>query len=130
MTDKAGGSVACYYCGNSLSAAVPGRLDECTNCGRYVHVCRMCLYYDRTETSKQCSEDDAEEVRDKQAANFCDYFKLTTNAFDAGDIRADAVARSELTALFGDAESGQSADQAQPSDESRLLQDADALFRK
>ena len=126
MNDDAPEVYQCYYCGESV-AAPPGRLDECAGCGRYLHVCRMCSWYDPAETSKQCREDDAEEVRDKQAANFCDYFRLAADAFDPGQKRANDAAGSALAALFGD----ETADQTDhPTDESRLIEDAEALFRK
>ncbi|MGD2167018.1 MAG: hypothetical protein PVF63_02860 [Gammaproteobacteria bacterium] len=128
MSDETGSSVACYYCGSSLAAAMPGRLEECANCGKYIHVCRMCACYDPRETSKQCREDDAEEVRDKQAANFCDYFRLAGNAFDAAGIRADTAARSQLADLFDDTEVGERP--ARPSEDNQLMQDAEALFKK
>jgi hypothetical protein len=88
----------------------------------------MCSWYDPRETSKQCTEDDAEAVRDKQAANFCDYFKLSASAFDPLEQRADNAARSQLAELFGETSTTQSSDT--PSEESRLIQDAEALFRK
>ena len=130
MTKQSGGSVACYYCGSSLSAEPPGRLDECADCGKYIHVCRMCTHYDPKETSKQCREDDAEEVRDKQASNFCDYFRLAVGAFEGSAIQADTAARAELASLFGDSDSDGQGQQDPMKDESGLLQDADALFRK
>lgn len=130
MTDEAGRLVPCYFCGSNLSAAPPGRLDECANCGRYVHVCRMCRSYDPTETSKQCREDDAEAVQDKQAANFCDYFRLRADAFDPAAIKADAAARSRLANLFGEPASDRPTQNEPSPPESELLKDAEALFRK
>lgn len=88
----------------------------------------MCTYYDENETSKQCAEDDAEEVRDKQAANFCDYFKLASGTFDAAGIRAHTAAEAELADLFGDSSSDQTADPS--TSKTRLTQDAEALFKK
>ena len=72
MTD-----VVCWRCGTGLEQlSLPlSRLDECPECVVHLHVCRMCKNFDPAIT-KSCSEDDAEEVRDKQAANFCDYFKV------------------------------------------------------
>lgn len=128
MSDEADALFRCYYCGDGIEATAPGRLDQCTNCGRYLHVCRMCTSYDPRETSKQCREDDAEEVRDKQAANFCDYFILRAGAYDAAEIQAHTQAQSELAGLFGDTVAEQPAEQSP--DESRLIQDAEALFRK
>lgn len=131
MRDAASETVACYYCGARLDTAAPGRLDQCSGCGRYVHVCRMCAFYDPNETSKQCAEDDAEEVRDKQGANFCDYFRLATEAFDAAQIRADAAARNQLEQLFGDTQpAADPLTKEGPSEEARMREDAEALFRK
>lgn len=88
----------------------------------------MCAHYDPAETSKQCTEDDAEKVQDKQAANFCDYFALSDQAFDAGDISADRSARTALAALFGDEDTQQPRSSSEQTD--RLKNDAEALFRK
>ena len=88
----------------------------------------MCRHYDPSETSKQCSEDDAEKVQDKQAANFCDYFALGASTFDAAAFDADAKARAQLSDLFGDGKSTHGNDRAGEADE--LLKDAEALFKK
>ena len=128
MSNRASDDVACYYCGHSISAARPGRLDVCPECGKYLHVCRMCAHYDPAETSKQCTEDDAEKVQDKQAANFCEYFTFSDRTFNAGEITAHAKARSELSALFGDDVSA-GADR-RPVEPDEALKDAEALFRK
>ena len=93
----------CWRCGSSLAKlSLPlSRLDECPECSVHLHVCRLCEFYDPAVT-KACREDDAEEVRDKQAANFCDYFRPTGNAFDANLAGADDAARRQLDSLFGD----------------------------
>ena len=98
----------CWRCGASLGGlSLPlSRLDECPECVVYLHVCRLCQFYDPAVT-KACKEDDAEEVRDKQAANFCDYFKPATDAFDASLSDGDQAARQQLDSLFGrDADAG------------------------
>lgn len=96
-------TLQCYRCGGSLAAlSLPlGRLDECPACTVQLHVCRMCRFYDPAVT-KQCREDDAEEVREKARANFCDYFKPSTGAHDPNFVAADTKARSELDSLFGE----------------------------
>jgi hypothetical protein len=43
----------------------------------------------------------AEEVKDKQRANFCDYFRPIEAAWRPGDRSAADKARAELEALFG-----------------------------
>ena len=96
-------ALQCYRCGTSLAGlSLPlGRLDECPECTVQLHVCRMCRFYDPAVT-KQCREDDAEEVREKSRANFCDYFTPSADAHDPSFVTADTKARSELDSLFGD----------------------------
>lgn len=96
----------CYRCGTSLdSLSLPfGRLDECPSCSVYLHCCRMCVFYD-PDVAEQCTEDDAEAVKDKTNTNFCDYFKPAGGRFDAAGHSAEQRAKSELDALFGGAES-------------------------
>ena len=45
-------------------------------------------------------EEDAIEVRDKKAANFCDYFKPSARAYDSAEQTAEQAARSQLDSLF------------------------------
>lgn len=73
----------CYRCGASLASLTPpiSRHDECPACTVYLHVCRMCSFFD-PNVPKQCREDDAEEVSDKEKLNFCEWFKPSATAFD------------------------------------------------
>jgi hypothetical protein len=91
----------CWRCGESLAKlSLPlARLDECPKCRVHVHVCRMCQRY-AAQKPKGCSEDDAIEVRDKKAANFCDYFKPNPRAFNPAEQQAADKARSTLDDLF------------------------------
>ena len=91
----------CYRCGESLAElSLPlTRLDECPKCHVQLHVCRMCERY-APQRPKGCSEDDAIEVRDKKAANFCDYFKPSPRAFNPAEQQAEDAARSTLDSLF------------------------------
>lgn len=117
----------CYHCGDSLGhLSLPiGRLDQCQTCGRYVHACRMCTFYDSAETSKQCTEDDAEKVHDKINANFCDYFQPSETAFSGTGRDVELKARVELDALFGDSTKEATKEKEHASD---ALKDAKALF--
>ena len=96
-----GHGLTCWKCGGSLEAlTLPlRRLEECKACRSELHVCRMCVYY-APRKPKGCSEDDAIEVRDKKAANFCDYFKPSSRAYNPAEQEAEAAARSALDALF------------------------------
>lgn len=107
-------NLLCWKCGAAL-APLPlplSRLAECPACRAYQHICRMCLSFDRN-ASKQCREQDAEEVKEKERPNFCDYFKPNAKAYKGGDAKIEA-AKSKLDALFGeaDAEKPDSADVA------------------
>lgn len=96
----------CWKCGASLEhLSLPlRRQDECRECGAELHVCKLCEWYS-ISVAKHCREPIAEEVRDKERANFCDYFKPKQDVYsDAGRVAADK-ARSELDALFGGTES-------------------------
>ncbi len=95
-------NISCYRCGASLEKlSLPlSRRDECPSCTVSVHVCRMCINFDRNAV-KQCLEDDAEEVIDKEKVNFCEWFKASTDAFDPARAQKETRARSELDSLFG-----------------------------
>ena len=94
--------IACYRCGESLAEmSLPlSRQDECPHCQVYLHVCRMCRYYDRN-VPRQCLEDDADDVVEKERLNFCDYFAPAENAFDPAEKAAAAEAKQALDSLFG-----------------------------
>ena len=119
----------CYRCGQSLAAlSLPlARLDECPNCIAHLHACRMCKHY-APRAPSGCSEDDAHEVRDKAAANFCDYFKPSASAFDPAEAAATARARAALEGLFGDRDSDRPASAADATD--AALTSAEALFKR
>jgi hypothetical protein len=118
-----GHSLVCWKCGASLAAlTLPlRRLEVCPACNAELHVCRMCVEYD-TSKAKHCREPTAEEVRDKEHANFCDFYKPRPGAFLPADTAALEKSRAGLDALFGGAKPG-----ASPGDESRA--NLDELFK-
>ena len=76
--------------------------EQCPSCSADLHVCKMCAFYD-PRVARQCREDGADDVTDKERPNFCDWFKPSEAAFDpARKSEADA-AKTALNALFGDA---------------------------
>ena len=115
--------LACYRCGENLaSLSLPlSRRDLCPACSTELHVCRMCGHYD-PQAVDQCREDDAERVRDKETANFCDWFVPVGGRFDVQGRGAADRASAELSALFGDAETPDAEDNP-------LIDDAEKLFR-
>ena len=94
--------LACYRCGESLAAlSLPLSMrDQCPECSADIHVCKMCRYFDPRVT-RQCREDGAEDVTDKERPNFCDWFKPSEKAFDASRKSEADAAKSALDALFG-----------------------------
>jgi hypothetical protein len=94
--------LVCWKCGNSLAdLSLPlSRLDECKQCTAELHVCKLCEFYS-TAVAKHCRETIAEEVKDKERANFCDYFKPRPDAYSTVKQDAAAKAKSDLDALFG-----------------------------
>ena len=96
-------NLVCHRCGASLAAlSLPlSRRDQCPDCSADLHVCKMCVHFDK-HVPRQCREDGAEDVKDKDRPNFCDWFKPSDGAFDA-KANADAQAAEDaLAALFGD----------------------------
>ena len=92
----------CYRCGESLAAlSLPlSRRDQCPACNADIHVCKMCKYFDPRVT-RQCREDGAEDVTEKERPNFCDWFVPNPDAFDPDRKSESDAALSALDALFG-----------------------------
>lgn len=113
----------CHRCGASLAVlSLPlSRRDECPVCAASLYVCRMCRFFDPA-VPKQCREDDAEEVSDKDKVNFCEWFVPSPDAFDPERARKATQAQSQLASLFGAEETDMPAGDP-------LLRDAEDLFK-
>ncbi|HNP35621.1 MAG TPA: hypothetical protein PKK10_07200 [Woeseiaceae bacterium] len=98
-------SFVCYRCGASLAAlSLPfSRQDECPSCEVHLHVCRMCEHFD-PHVTRQCREDGADDVSDKERLNFCDWFVPGANAFDPARKASMDAAGKALDALFSGAD--------------------------
>ncbi|MBI4083320.1 MAG: hypothetical protein HY423_11990 [Candidatus Lambdaproteobacteria bacterium] len=94
----------CWRCDAELQGLPQplGRRDDCPACGASLRACRMCAHFDRM-ASKACREPVAEEVVDKEAANFCDYFRARPGRWSAAGDRGAAESKARLAALFGEA---------------------------
>ena len=90
-------------------------------------MCKLCEWYS-TSVAKHCREPIAEEVKDKERANFCDYFKPRPNAYSSAAQSAAEKAKAELDSLFGG--SSRSADTPEPSAAERARAELEALFKK
>jgi hypothetical protein len=115
-------NISCFRCGASLAGlSLPfGRRDECPDCAIHLHVCKMCVNFS-ADIPRQCREDDAEEVMDKDKVNFCDWYKPSADAFDPARAGQVVKAQADLAALFGD----ETAESAAPD---AALKDAEDLF--
>jgi len=123
-------ALVCWKCGASLAdLSLPlRRLDECRQCHAELHVCKLCEWYS-VSVAKHCREPIAEEVKDKERANFCDYFKPRENAYSTKSTDAAAKAQAELDALFGGGAKPADAP-AEPSAADKARAELEALFGK
>lgn len=78
-----------------------GRRDECSQCSADLHCCKNCRFYDASSYN-ECRESSADVVREKERANFCDYFEPGEGSYSQSQ-RDDLLAQAE--ALFGKKES-------------------------
>lgn len=93
--------LSCWRCGHEIEdLPLPlSRRAECPACDADLHVCVMCEFYD-TRVAKSCREPVAEEVKDKERANFCDYFRARAGVQPGGAHAAAEDAHAKLKALF------------------------------
>lgn len=95
-----GAMAACYKCGRELPPRESiFRTTLCEQCGSDVRVCRNCRFY-LPGAHWDCRETISEAVRDKERANFCEYFSPGTNQ-QSGNDRQDKT-RDRFNSLFGD----------------------------
>lgn len=83
------------------------RREECSFCQADQHVCRMCKFYDAAAAG-QCTEERAEDIFDKERANFCGYFEPQANAYRPEQTVDNDEVQAQLEALFGGDKSAQS----------------------
>ena len=90
--------VVCFSCGNKIDVVERvGIREECDKCSADLHVCKNCRFYDVTAYN-ECKEPSADVVREKDRANYCDYFEPGGGSFEKSK-RDDLLAQAE--ALFG-----------------------------
>ena len=95
-------TLTCWKCGTSLAEVlVPfARVAECPECHTDLHVCRMCEFFD-PGVRRGCREPVAEEVSDRERANFCGYLTPVPGLGPGVDDGGSQAARTELDSLFG-----------------------------
>lgn len=93
---------SCFRCGAELPEKI-FRQTLCESCGTDAKVCLNCTFYDPT-AHWECRETIPEAVREKDRANFCDYFKPSSRSGSAAGKRSEQSerARDSFSRLFGD----------------------------
>src|SRR5262245_7513060 len=92
--------MVCHNCGRELKLIGKiTRLDECPHCGAETHCCKNCRYLD-PEQKKQCSEPQADLVRDKMKANFCDFYEPNNRVPLTSRGGAQSVNRDDVRKAF------------------------------
>jgi len=68
----------CWYCGTEIVLAQKIMRDMyCPKCKQSLKACRNCSFHDPAAHNK-CREPAAEWVRDKELANFCEFFDFAS----------------------------------------------------
>ena len=97
----------CFSCNGDLSDLFHiSRSTVCPHCGADVRVCLNCRFYD-PGAHWECREDIPEEVKEKDRANFCEYFQLRSTALGEENVlgkddQRRKQAYDDLSKLFGD----------------------------
>ena len=92
----------CALCGKGVDVGRDmSRRETCRNCGGDLHICLNCRFYSETAHNK-CIETKAEQQRDRDKANFCDYFQYGegTSGGEGGAVEAKDKAKRKLDDLF------------------------------
>lgn len=93
----------CRKCGKKIELSQIYRTTVCPNCGADLHSCINCRFYS-PDSHYGCSETIDELVKDKERANFCDYFSVNKTDFSStasfSSSKADE-ARCAFNSLFG-----------------------------
>lgn len=87
----------CSGCQRQVMQERIGFRDECPHCGKDLHICLHCIFYD-PNAYRQCRETVPEAVADKERANFCEYFKAGKAPLPGND--RSGTAKKTLEDLF------------------------------
>ena len=95
--------LTCWSCGE-LATEHPLPLStyaECRFCRAQLHTCRLCQNWNPTLRTS-CNEIRAEDVTDREKANFCNWFDPRPDAYQVQNEQELQSARTQLNSLFGD----------------------------
>ena len=90
--------IKCGFCNKEIeSEGRVSRNDTCAHCGRDLHCCLQCKFYDPSSYN-ECKEVLAERIVDKERESLCDYFIL--KGAKESEFGRKAVAKQALEDLF------------------------------
>ena len=90
--------ITCAFCNREIEfEGRVSRNDTCPKCGRDLHCCLQCKFYD-SGAYNECKEVMAERTVDKERANICEYFILRGSHESGGDKKG--AAKKALEELF------------------------------
>ena len=69
----------CHKCKTESPLEKISFREECPVCGYALHVCLNCMFYD-TGKANSCREDQTDYVKEKDRANYCEYFRFVDDA--------------------------------------------------
>lgn len=87
----------CSFCQKEIAEPKIHIRDECPGCGRDLHICLNCQFYD-ANAYRQCRESIREPVQDKEKANYCDFFRPAAKGSTPGGSGDDSL--KKLNSLF------------------------------
>ncbi len=93
--------ISCWQCGETLERLGVGRVgkrESCAKCDADLHCCRNCRFFDPS-VHNQCRETQAEWVKEKDRANYCDYLNPTEAV---GPPRRSSSSSSDIKKKFDD----------------------------
>jgi len=91
----------CYFCGSVLPETLEiGRSTACPSCGKDVKICLNCTFY-APGAHWDCRETISEPVREKERANFCDFFSPSTKPRKPQANGSATKAKKQFNSLFG-----------------------------
>jgi len=93
--------ISCWQCGETLERLGVGRVgkrESCAKCDADLHCCRNCRFFDPS-VHNQCRETQAEWVKEKDRANYCDYLDPTEAV---GPPRRSSSSSSDIKKKFDD----------------------------
>ena len=96
--------ILCHKCSKISSFLTSfSRTSECNKCSSDLKVCLNCILFDKN-SSKQCRESQSDLVREKDKANFCDWFVAYSGEKNVHGEKKERIF-SDLDKLFSEDDS-------------------------